>query len=91
MKKLLTRSSFLLLFAFVQLSVFAQETLKETGHEVKGWFAQNWQWVTGVGVVILVLIAITSGRSKTNRKTTTVVKDDYGNVKSVTSTEVREV
>ena len=79
----------MVLLSLVQVVVFAQENLRQTGNEVKGWFSQNWPWVIGGGLVLLIIIAA-SGSRKSNRKTTTIVKDDYGNVKSITSTEVRE-
>jgi len=89
MKKGLLNGVFVFILTILQLSLFAQQDLKQTTTEVKGWFESNWQWVVGVGVILLVIIAA-AGRRRGNRKTTTVVKDNYGNVKSVTSTEVRE-
>ena len=88
MKKFL-KGLFLVSLTILQLSVFGQQDLKHAGNEVKSWFSQNWQWVTGIGVILLIIITA-SARMKTNRKTTTIVKDDYGNTKSVTSTEIIE-
>lgn len=68
-----------------QLAVFAQEQVEINGQDVGSWFSRNWMWVTG-GVVLLLLI-IAFSRSSSRRRTTTVVKDSYGNVKSVTTTD----
>ena len=76
----------LLLFAFLGGGVYAQETVEINGQDVGSWFERNWMWVTGA-VLLLLLIVLVSGRSRKTRKTTTVVKDTYGNVKSVTTTE----
>ncbi|RYZ49058.1 MAG: hypothetical protein EOP49_17195 [Sphingobacteriales bacterium] len=66
---------------------FAQENVEINGHDVGSWFANNWMYVVG-GVILLLLIIILASRSSGKvRKTTTVVKDTYGNVKSVTTTE----
>ena len=89
MKKIIKNSLFFLLLSLIQVAVFSQENLKQTGNEVKGWFSQNWPWVIGGGLVLLIIIAVSSGK-RSSRKTTTIVKDDYGNVKSITSTEVTE-
>ena len=79
----------LLLFA-IQTFLFAQEKAIEVNEaEIGSWFERNWKWVVG-GVVLLLIIVLFSG-SSSRRKTTTVVrKDDLGNVKSVTTTEVSD-
>ena len=89
MKNYFLKGFFFLTLLVMQLAVFAQENLKQTNNDIKYWFTQNWQWVIGGALVLLLIIVALSGR-KVNRKTTTIVKDDRGNVKSVTSTEVRE-
>jgi len=89
MKKYFLAGFFFLTLQVTNLAVFAQENLRPTTNDLKYWFTQNWQWVIGGALVLLLLIVALSGR-KANRKTTTVVKDDRGNVKSVTTTEVRE-
>jgi hypothetical protein len=62
----------------------------DTG-EIKSWFEQNWIWVAG-GVVLLILIILLSRGNKVHRfrvtrKTTTVIKDEGGHTKTVTTTE----
>jgi hypothetical protein len=71
----------------LNVPMFAQENVEINGQDVGSWFQRNWMWVTG-GVVLLLLILLLSSRSSSRaRKTTTVIKDSYGNVKSVTTTE----
>ncbi len=80
----------LLLFA-IQTFLFAQDKAIEVNEAVVGnWFERNWKWVVG-GVLLVLVIALFSGSSSSRRRTTTVVrKDDLGNVKSVTTTEVTD-
>lgn len=66
--------------------VFAQETVEINGQDVGSWFENNWIWVVG-GVLLLILIIALTSRGSRSRKTTTIVKDTAGNVKSVTTTE----
>lgn len=75
-----------LILPFVTL--IAQSDVKINSTEVGSWFQRNWMWVAA-GALILLIIAF-SGRGSSKRKTTTIVKDDRGNVKSVTTTEVKE-
>ena len=89
MKKYFSRVFFIGALLAINLAVFAQDNLKQTNNDIKYWFTQNWQWVIGGALVLILIIVALSGR-KANRKTTTIVKDDRGNVKSVTSTEIRE-
>lgn len=74
----------------IQTFLFAQDKAIEVNEtEIGNWFERNWKWVLG-GVILLILIVLFSG-SSSRRKTTTVVrKDDLGNVKSVTTTEVTD-
>jgi len=85
-RKFITVISSMLIFTLISSGLFAQETVEINGQDVGSWFERNWMWVTGA-VLLLLLIALFSGRSRKTRKTTTVVKDTYGNVKSVTTTE----
>jgi hypothetical protein len=85
-RKFIANLSLLLLFTMVSLSLFAQETVEINSQDIGSWFERNWMWVAGAALLLL-LIVLFSGRSKKTRKTTTVVKDTYGNVKSVTTTE----
>ena len=85
-RKFVSNFSLLLTFTLGSLSLFAQESVEINSQEIGSWFERNWMWVAGA-VLLLLLIALFSGRSKRTRKTTTVVKDTYGNVKSVTTTE----
>jgi hypothetical protein len=83
----IARHGFFLLASLLAATVtFAQESVEINGHDVGSWFSRNWMWVTGA-VLLLLLILLFAGRSRKVRKTTTVVKDTYGNVKSVTTTE----
>ena len=70
------------------MTLIAQQDVKINGREVGSWFDRNWIWVAGV--VLILLIAALVGRGSKRRKVTTVMKDDMGNVKSVTTTEVKE-
>lgn len=76
----------LLLFA-AQLWVSAQD-VKVDQRDISSWFATNWMWVVA-GVILLILIMAFSGGRKNRSKSTTVVKDEFGNVKTV-KTEVKE-
>ncbi|MET0462208.1 MAG: hypothetical protein ABW007_03610 [Chitinophagaceae bacterium] len=79
----------LLLFA-IQTFLFAQEKAIEVNEaEIGNWFERNWKWVVG-GVVLVLVIALFSGGGSRRRTTTVVRKDDLGNVKSVTTTEVSD-
>jgi choline-glycine betaine transporter len=85
-RKLVFFVSLVFLTLAVNITTFAQESVEINGHDVGSWFERNWMWITGA-VVLLLLIIIFSSRSSRSRRTTTVVKDTYGNVKSVTTTE----
>ena len=74
-------------FSVVQLSVFAQDKIEIDKKEVGNWFQQNWMWVVG-GVILLLIIVLSGSRSRTKSRSTTIVKDEYGNTKRVTTTEV---
>ena len=81
-----------ILFTLIALGVQAQDKVKLDTEQVESWFEKNWIWVAGA-VLLLIIIALFSGRRnamnrKVNqRKTTTVIKDPEGNVKSITTTE----
>ncbi|MHA4844378.1 hypothetical protein ACX0G7_09450 [Flavitalea antarctica] len=80
--------SLLLSFALISTGLFAQETVEINGQDLGTWFERNWMWVAGGVLLLLILIFAMSGKKSSKvRKTTTVVKDTYGNVKSVTTTE----
>jgi hypothetical protein len=81
----------LLLFA-IQTFLFAQEkaiNVDVNEAEIGNWFERNWKWVVG-GVVLLLIIVLFGGGGSRRRTTTVVRKDDLGNVKSVTTTEVTD-
>ena len=86
LQKILPFVSTLVFLILVSTGLVAQETVEINGQDVGSWFSRNWMWVTGA-VLLLLLIVLMSSRSRRTRKTTTVVKDTYGNVKSVTTTE----
>ena len=85
------KASMFLLLMVTQSYVFAQDKITIDAEGVKSWFERNWMWVAGAVVLILLLALLGSGRKKNRvvnqRKTTTVIKDPEGNVKSVTTTE----
>ena len=81
-----------ILFTLIALGVQAQDKVKLDTEQVESWFEKNWIWVAGA-VLLLIIIALFSsrrtatGRKVNQRKTTTVIKDPEGNVKSITTTE----
>jgi len=80
----------LLLFA-IQSFLFAQDKAIEVNEEQIGsWFERNWKWVVGGAVLLLLIILFSSGGRSRRRTTTVVRKDELGNVKSVTTTEVAD-
>jgi len=87
------RSIKLLSLLFLSLTTFcvqAQDKIEVNTGEVKSWLEANWMWVLGGIVLLIILIAVANSGKKKNidqRKTTTVIKDPEGNVKSVTTTE----
>lgn len=90
--KHLAKGLSILLFTVVAVAAQAQDKIDVDTEKVESWFEKNWIWVAAA-VVLLIIIALFSSRgSKTTpkinqRKTTTVIKDPDGNVKSVTTTE----
>jgi hypothetical protein len=82
----------ILFFTLLALGVQAQDKVKLDTQDVQSWFEKNWIWVAGA-VLLLIIIALFSSRRNTTarkvnqRKTTTVIKDPEGNVKSITTTE----
>ena len=82
----------IILFTLVALGAQAQDKVKLNTEQVESWFEKNWIWVAGA-VLLLIIIALFSsrknatGRKVNQRKTTTVIKDPDGNVKSITTTE----
>jgi cytochrome bd-type quinol oxidase subunit 2 len=82
----------LLLLTLTSFYTFAQDKVTLDAEEVESWFERNWMWVAGAVVFIILLGLLTGSRNRktrvgNQRKTTTVVKDTDGNVKSVTTTE----
>jgi hypothetical protein len=69
----------------------AQDKIEVDTGEVKSWLEQNWIWVAGGILFLILLVALTRGsrttRVRGTRRTTTVVKDEGGHTKSVTTTE----
>ncbi len=92
-------------FTFLQLTTFAQETTGSasgssngssstkveitTDSGVGGWFGNNWIWVVGGILLLVLLIALLGGGSSRSR--TTVVRDDTVGGTRVTRTTVDEV
>jgi len=81
--------AFTLLFFLPTIALWSQQRVEIDGADVGSWFERNWMWVVGVGILLLIL-AFAGRSSRRKRTTTTVIKDDLGNVKSVTTTEVKE-
>src|SRR4030095_12164448 len=78
----------ILMIAF-QIPVIAQEPLPAAGGRVASWMQRNWLWIAGA-IILIVLLATMSSRPRVKKTTTTVEKDDLGNVRSVTTTKVEE-
>jgi hypothetical protein len=76
----------LLIFSSLQ-QVLAQDKVEVNGHDVGSWFSNHWMWVAGAIVLLVIIVLMGSGSSSSKTKSTTVVKDDMGNVKSITTTE----
>ncbi len=86
-----TKALSVLFLSFLAITAQAQDKVNLDAEKVESWFEQNWVWVAAA-VVILIIIALFSSRARTTRKvnqrkTTTVIKDPEGNVKSITTTE----
>lgn len=79
----------LIAILMINLVTYAQESVSINTNEISSWFSRNWIWVSA-GILLLLILAIAGTGSSRKRKTTTVIKDEMGNVKSVTTTEVRE-
>lgn len=78
-------------FACLGLVAQAQDKVNLDTEKVESWLEKNWMWVAGA-VLLLIIIAVLSSRGArtrqiNQRKTTTVIKDPEGNVKSITTTE----
>jgi multisubunit Na+/H+ antiporter MnhB subunit len=84
----LSAAGFVLLMLLTNVAT-AQESVEINGQDVGSWFERNWMWVAGAVLLLLILLIAAASKRKAAgvRKTTTVVKDTYGNVKSVTTTE----
>ena len=76
------------LLTFLQFKTYAQDAVDVDINEEKvgSWFERNWMWVVGA-VLLIILIAAFSGGGSSRRTTDTVVRDDFGNTKRVTTTE----
>ncbi|MET0634884.1 MAG: hypothetical protein ABWZ25_02585 [Chitinophagaceae bacterium] len=73
----------------LNLVLFAQDKIVIDKSEAESWFMRNWIWVALGALILLILLFSGSSRIR-KRSTTTVVKDDYGNVRKVTTTEVED-
>ncbi len=80
------------ILSLVAMAASAQDKVTLDTEKVESWFEKNWIWVAGA-VLLLIIIALFSRRGRPDnrkinqRKTTTVIKDPDGNVKSITTTE----
>jgi hypothetical protein len=77
----------LIIFSSLQ-QVFAQDKVEVNGHDVGTWFSNHWVWVAGAVILLIIILLIATGGSR--QKSTTIVKDSFGNVKSVTTTERKD-
>jgi len=92
MKQLIRSNPFkaigtMLLLTFLQLKTYAQDAVNVNINEEKvgSWFERNWMWVVGAVLLIILIAAFSGGSSR--RTTDTVVRDDFGNTRRVTTTE----
>jgi hypothetical protein len=67
--------------------VLAQDKVEVNGHDVGSWFNRHWVWIAGTIVLLVIILLIGTSGSTKKSKSTTIVKDSMGNVKSVTTTE----
>ena len=74
-----------LLFSF---AVMAQDKIVIDKGEAESWLTRNWMWVAGAVLLIIILAAGSSSSRRRSRTTTTVTRDDVGNTRRVTTTEV---
>ncbi len=88
-KKYLLAGGFLLASA---AKLFAQTQVTVDTEQVESWMETNWIWLAAGALVLILIIAFAASGNKSRRKsiTTTVIKDELGNVKKVHTTEVRE-
>ena len=91
----------LMLFA-IPTVVMAQDHINIDKNDVKSWFQRNWIWVA-LGVLVILIIAVSSGSRRRVRSggtttttttvrddvSTTVVRDEAGNVKRVTTDVIK--
>ena len=80
------------LFTIITLGAQAQDKITVDTEQVESWFEKNWIWVAGAVLLLIIIALFSSRRNAVNRKvnqrkTTTVIKDPEGNVKSITTTE----
>lgn len=73
---------------FISIHAFAQDKIEITTEDTGSWIERNWMWLAGA-VLLLVLVILFSG-SSSRSTTTTTVRDDFGNVKKVSTTEITE-
>lgn len=80
------------LFTIIAFGAQAQDKITVDTEQVESWFEKNWIWVAGAVLLLIIIALFSSRRNAVNRKvnqrkTTTVIKDPDGNVKSITTTE----
>jgi formate-dependent nitrite reductase membrane component NrfD len=78
----------LAIFTLIQVVAFGQDNANVSKEEVGNWFQQNWMWVAGGVLLLIIILLFASGSKKNKIRSTTVVKDQYGTTKRVTTTEV---
>jgi hypothetical protein len=86
--KVLLLSGIMLMFCSI---AFAQEKVEVNGNDIGDWFKEHWMWVAGGVILLLLIIIASSGSSSRRSKQTTITRDNSGNVKKVTTTEVEDV
>ncbi len=72
---------------FIMALVRAQDSVVVDKEEAVSWLQKNWMWIAGAVVLIILIAALSGGRSRSKKITTTTLSDTNGNVKKVTTEE----
>lgn len=72
---------------FVMAIVKAQDSVVVDKQEAVSWLRQNWMWIAGAVVLIILIAALSGSKSRTKKITTTTLSDTNGNVKKVVTEE----
>lgn len=74
---------------FCQVIAWSQDTKVEvtTTNDVSGWFTRNWLWVAGIVFVLVLILLLSGGSSRSSRSKTTVYRRGDGSVTKTSTTE----